>query len=101
LDGDVGIEFIIGGDGPKRIILEETIEKFGLQSQVQVTESRRKFSAESGFPRKRWKFGSREVPRTVCFPRKRNYDLFESCKVGSSIRVEFINLHLGHNLEKN
>ena len=32
----ITIEFIIGGDGPKRIVIEETIERYGLQSQVQV-----------------------------------------------------------------
>jgi hypothetical protein len=32
----VGVDFVIGGDGPKRIVIEETIERYGLQSQVQV-----------------------------------------------------------------
>ncbi len=32
----VGVDFIIGGDGPKRIVIEETIERYGLQAQVQV-----------------------------------------------------------------
>lgn len=32
----VSVEFIIGGDGPKRIILEEMIEQYGLQDQVQM-----------------------------------------------------------------
>ena len=33
-DNGVTVDFVIGGDGPKRIVLEETIEKFGLQSRV-------------------------------------------------------------------
>ena len=32
----ITVDFVIGGDGPKRIVLEETIEKFGLQSRVQM-----------------------------------------------------------------
>ena len=32
----VTVDFVIGGDGPKRIVLEETIEKYGLQSRVQM-----------------------------------------------------------------
>lgn len=32
----ITVDFIIGGDGPKRIVLEETIEKYGLQSRVQM-----------------------------------------------------------------
>lgn len=35
-DGGVTVDFVIGGDGPKRIVLEETIEKHGLQSRVQM-----------------------------------------------------------------
>ena len=30
----ITVDFVIGGDGPKRIVLEETIEKYGLQSRV-------------------------------------------------------------------
>jgi phosphatidylinositol glycan class A protein len=30
----ITVDFVIGGDGPKRIILEETIERHGLQSRV-------------------------------------------------------------------
>lgn len=32
----VKVDFVIGGDGPKRIVLEETIEKYGLQSRVEM-----------------------------------------------------------------
>ena len=32
----ITVDFVIGGDGPKRIVLEETIEKYGLQSRVQI-----------------------------------------------------------------
>ena len=32
----ITVDFVIGGDGPKRIVLEETIEKYGLQSRVQM-----------------------------------------------------------------
>lgn len=32
----VTVDFVIGGDGPKRIVLEEMIEKHGLQSRVQM-----------------------------------------------------------------
>ena len=32
----VTVDFVIGGDGPKRIVLEETIEHYGLQSRVEM-----------------------------------------------------------------
>ena len=32
----VRVDFVIGGDGPKRIVIEETIEHYGLQSRVQM-----------------------------------------------------------------
>lgn len=32
----ITVDFVIGGDGPKRIVIEEMIEKYGLQSRVQM-----------------------------------------------------------------
>lgn len=32
----ISVDFVIGGDGPKRIVIEETIEHYGLQSRVQM-----------------------------------------------------------------
>ena len=32
----VTVDFVIGGDGPKRIVLEEMIEKYSLQSRVRM-----------------------------------------------------------------
>ena len=34
--GGITVDFIIGGDGPKRIVIEEMIEKYSLQSRVQM-----------------------------------------------------------------
>jgi len=35
-NNDVTVDFLIGGDGPKRIVIEEIIEKHNLQSRVQM-----------------------------------------------------------------
>ena len=34
--GGITVDFVIGGDGPKRIVIEEMIEKYSLQSRVQM-----------------------------------------------------------------
>ncbi len=35
-DHGITVDFVIGGDGPKRIVLEEMIEKHGLQNRVKM-----------------------------------------------------------------